>query len=73
MMDVSKLPLIHGGTIPQIGLGTATDETTEQIVTAAIGLGYRLLDTAENYQNEVVVGRAIGPASSAADRRDGLR
>ena len=67
MMEVSKLPLIHGGTIPQIGLGTTHTIATEQNVADAIGLGYRLLDTAENYQNEVGVGRAI---KRGVDRED---
>lgn len=47
--------------IPTLGLGTwpMDDETAESMVAAALKAGYRLIDTAENYANEVGVGRGI--------------
>lgn len=55
------LPLLHGATIPRLGLGTApmTDHEAEAAVAEAIQAGYRLFDTAENYGNEVGVGRGL--------------
>lgn len=53
--------LNDGHTIPPIGLGTypMDDEEAERAVATAIGLGYRLIDTAVNYRNETGVGRGI--------------
>jgi len=47
--------------MPRLGLGTSPmdDGVTEQAVATAIGLGYRLVDTAENYGNERGVGRGL--------------
>lgn len=47
--------------LPRLGLGTfrlAHDEGTE-VVAAALDVGYRLIDTAERYDNEDAVGRAV--------------
>ncbi|MCW4353538.1 aldo/keto reductase [Hoyosella sp. YIM 151337] len=47
--------------IPQIGLGTArigVDET-QKLVRTAFELGYRFIDTAASYENEVGVGRGF--------------
>jgi 2,5-diketo-D-gluconate reductase A len=62
------LKLNHGAEIPQLGIGTSPmgDAETERAVATALGLGYRLIDTAENYRNEAGVGRAI--ASSGIPR-----
>ena len=62
--------LLHGADLPQIGLGTypMDDRESERVVADAIGAGYRLLDTAENYGNEKGVGRGI--AVSGVDRGD---
>ena len=53
--------LLHGATIPRLGLGTSpmTDAEAEKAVAEAIQAGYRLFDTAENYRNEVGVGRGL--------------
>ena len=50
-----------GVTMPQLGLGTwpMTDDEAERVVPQAIDLGYRLIDTAENYENEQGVGAGI--------------
>jgi 2,5-diketo-D-gluconate reductase A len=55
------IPLLHGAAIPQLGLGTfpLNDQESEAAVAAAIELGYRSFDTAENYGNEVGVGRGL--------------
>ena len=48
--------------IPAIGLGvyrSAPGSETFQAVTSAIKLGYRHIDTAQFYENELDVGRAI--------------
>jgi 2,5-diketo-D-gluconate reductase A len=42
------------------------DDETEATVAAALGVGYRLIDTAENYRNERGVGRGI--RASGVDR-----
>jgi 2,5-diketo-D-gluconate reductase A len=53
--------LRHGAVLPRLGLGTASldEAATERAVATAIALGYRLIDTAENYRNEVGVGRGL--------------
>ena len=53
--------LLHGAEMPRLGLGTSPmdDGVTERAVATAIGLGYRLVDTAENYGNERGVGRGL--------------
>ena len=55
------LPLLHGATIPCLGLGTwpMDDAEAERVVADAVEAGYRLVDTAENYGNEVGVGRGL--------------
>ncbi|MFH8342237.1 aldo/keto reductase [Streptomyces sp. AM6-12] len=53
--------LNDGTTIPALGLGTwpLDDTAAERAVRDALGLGYRLVDTAVNYRNEAGVGRAV--------------
>jgi 2,5-diketo-D-gluconate reductase A len=55
------VPLIHGGSLPQIGLGTwpLDDAQVEEAVACAVGLGYRSVDTAHAYGNETGVGRGL--------------
>jgi diketogulonate reductase-like aldo/keto reductase len=49
-----------GAEIPRLGLGVfRAGEETKGAVLAAIGLGYRLIDTARIYRNEAAVGAAI--------------
>jgi 2,5-diketo-D-gluconate reductase A len=61
MVDVPALTLNNGMEIPQLGLGTAGpgDDETRRRVRDALNLGYRLLDTAARYGNEVGVGQGI--------------
>jgi 2,5-diketo-D-gluconate reductase A len=63
-MTADTVPLItlnNGVRIPQLGLGTArnTDEKIRAIVVQALELGYRMIDTAAKYENEVGVGQGI--------------
>jgi 2,5-diketo-D-gluconate reductase A len=53
--------LSNGAAMPRLGLGTSpmNDADAERAVGQALELGYRLIDTAENYRNEVGVGRAL--------------
>ena len=53
--------LLHGAEMPRLGLGTSPmdDRAAEMAVAAAVELGYRLVDTAENYGNERGVGRGL--------------
>ena len=58
---VPTVTLNNGVEMPRFGLGTAGpgDEETRRRVREALGLGYRLLDTAARYGNEVGVGQGI--------------
>lgn len=63
-MNVKQAPVIalaKGVNMPQLGLGTwpMNDAEAAKVVPAAIGIGYRLIDTAENYENERGVGQGI--------------
>lgn len=63
--------LNNGLKIPSIGFGTyksGSDEETEKIVRYALGVGYRQIDTASFYGNEVGIGNGI--KSSNVDRED---
>lgn len=57
-----------GRTIPQLGLGVwqVADEIAADVVRTAIGMGYRHVDTARIYDNEVGVGEGI--RTSGIDR-----
>ncbi|WP_328673386.1 aldo/keto reductase [Streptomyces sp. NBC_00328] len=52
----------HDGTkVPAVGLGTwpMDDAQAEEAVSRALGMGYRLVDTAANYRNETGTGRGV--------------
>ncbi|MEU3653898.1 aldo/keto reductase [Streptomyces sp. NPDC032161] len=70
MTDIPVRPLNDGRAIPAVGLGTwpLDDDAAERAVAAALGLGYRLVDTALNYRNETGTGRGI--ARSGVPRED---
>ncbi len=65
---MTTVRLASGHPMPSIGLGTwpMTNEQAAVDVLQALELGYRKIDTAENYQNETGVGQAI--ARSALPR-----
>ncbi len=64
------LTLANGVEMPQLGLGTwpMNDAEAAEAVTTALDLGYRLIDTAENYDNERGVGQGIRNASIPRDQ-----
>ncbi len=64
IVSVPTLSLSSGPKIPVLGLGTypLTDGESERVVEQALAIGYRLVDTAENYRNEVGVGRGLRAA-----------
>lgn len=61
--------LITGATIPALALGTwqATDEEVYNSVLHALKTGYRHIDTATAYGNEVPIGRAIKDSGIARE------
>lgn len=58
---VPAIALSTGAQLPAIGLGTwpMNDDQVAAAVSDAIGIGYRLLDTAAKYDNETGVGRGV--------------
>ena len=65
---MSSIPLLtgqDGARIPAIGLGTYDLRGADGVAatSSAIDSGYRLLDTAFNYDNEGAVGRAVAQSS----------
>jgi 2,5-diketo-D-gluconate reductase A len=61
MTSVPTIQLNDGHLIPQLGFGVfkVDPDETERIVTDALEVGYRHIDTAAIYGNEAGVGRAI--------------
>ena len=69
-MNAPTIELNNGVSIPQLGFGVflVPPEDTADAVTHALDAGYRHIDTAQAYQNEEGVGRAV--AASGLDRDD---
>jgi diketogulonate reductase-like aldo/keto reductase len=67
---VPSLALNNGVGIPQLGLGTAqiSDQETRRIVREALDIGYRFIDTAASYDNEVGVGQGIADSGLPRDQ-----
>lgn len=67
---IPQITLNDGLAIPAIGLGTYNlrGATGVQAMTSAIDMGYRLLDSAFNYENEGAVGEAIRRSSVPRDQ-----
>ncbi len=65
MTKIPEIELNDGVKIPAIGFGTYALNGTDgaQKITNAIDTGYRLIDTAFNYENEGAVGRAVRQSS----------
>lgn len=61
----------HGAAIPALGFGIfrMSDDEVERVVPAALEAGFRHFDTAQIYQNEAALGRALEKAGA---RRDDL-
>ena len=67
---IPTVALNTGAAIPQLGLGTARvrdDQEIRRIVATAFEVGYRHVDTAASYDNEVGVGRGIADAGLPRD------
>ncbi len=63
-LQIPTITLNTGHAMPLIGLGTwpLNDAEAAETVPAALGQGYRLVDTAARYGNETGVGRGIAAA-----------
>jgi 2,5-diketo-D-gluconate reductase A len=61
MADQPDVTLNDGSVMPQFGLGVwqTPDGETPEVIEAALGAGYRLVDTAAIYGNEAGVGRGL--------------
>jgi len=70
MAAVPSIALNDGNAIPQLGLGVFTIDAarTAEVVTQALEIGYRHVDTAQSYGNEAGVGEAV--RRSGIDRAD---
>ncbi len=68
-MFIKNVSLNDGTTIPQLGLGTyrLDDDSAERVVSEALEIGYRHIDTASLYGNEAGVGRAIAASGIPRD------
>ncbi|MCK0118192.1 aldo/keto reductase [Isoptericola sp. S6320L] len=68
--SIPSLPLNNGVQIPQLGFGVfqVPPEQTRDVVSTALDIGYRHIDTAQMYRNERGVGEAL--AASGLDRAD---
>jgi 2,5-diketo-D-gluconate reductase A len=68
-MTVPTITLKDGTTIPQLGFGVfrVEPDETERIVSDALEVGYRHIDTAAVYGNEVGVGRALAASGIPRD------
>ncbi|MBU9366017.1 oxidoreductase [Burkholderia multivorans] len=66
---VPSVTLSNGVTMPQVGLGTWPLRGTDaaRAVRSALDVGYRLIDTAEAYENEEAVGQGIRDAGVPRD------
>lgn len=68
-MTIPDITLNDGHTIPQLGFGVflVDPDATEGVVLDAIETGYRHIDTAAVYRNEVGVGKAIAASGIPRD------
>ncbi|MFQ3838964.1 aldo/keto reductase [Staphylococcus pseudoxylosus] len=67
---MQNLDMIDGKIIPQIGFGTykLNGASGMHAIVSALNQGYRLLDTAYNYENEGTVGKAINQSHVSRDQ-----
>jgi len=68
-MTIPTYTLNDGTTLPAIGFGTAglRGEDAVTATTSALEAGYRLIDTAVNYENESEIGEALRRSGVARD------
>lgn len=69
MTNIPDITLHDGTTIPQLGVGVfkVGPEETERVVSDALEIGYRHIDTARIYGNEAGVGKAIKHSGLSRD------
>lgn len=69
MMPIPTLVLNDGHRLPALGLGTYKFKGADGVraITSALANGYRLLDSAFNYENEGTLGEAVRTAGVARD------
>src|SRR5690625_5267756 len=70
MTNVIPVTTLHDGlTVPVIGFGTASlrGDLGVEAIESAINNGYRLIDSAYNYENEGTLGEAIRRTSTSRD------
>ncbi|SMQ65659.1 2,5-diketo-D-gluconate reductase A [Devosia lucknowensis] len=70
MTDQPTIPLNDGNAVPQLGFGVwrLDADDAPHVVGAAIEAGYRHIDTAQGYENEAGVGKAIRQSAVGRDR-----
>ena len=68
--NVPNITLLDGAKMPQLGLGVhrIDDATTVEVVTSALEVGYRSIDTAAIYGNERGVGEALATSGLPRDQ-----
>ena len=64
---------IQGSTVPKLGFGTweILGRDCEEAVADALEIGYRHIDTAQAYDNEAEVGKAIAASGDRPPRSCG--
>jgi 2,5-diketo-D-gluconate reductase A len=69
MTSIPSLPLLDGRSMPQLGFGLwqVPEETTGEVVQQALQIGYRLLDGAAIYGNEVGQGEGLRASGLSQD------
>ncbi|AXI08903.1 2,5-diketo-D-gluconic acid reductase [Oceanobacillus zhaokaii] len=67
--SVEEITLNDGTSVPVIGFGTygLNGNAGASAITSAINIGYRLIDTAYNYENEGTVGEAIRRSTASRE------
>lgn len=65
MSNIPKIKLNDGGSIPQLGFGLwkVDDGEAESVIANALKAGYRALDGAAIYRNEIGLGKAVQNSS----------
>jgi len=68
-VNPARIPLLHGHSIPRLGLGTwpLEGDAAYEMVALALDTGYRLIDTSHKYANEEPVGAAIRESGIARE------
>ncbi|KAK9294480.1 hypothetical protein QLX08_010932 [Tetragonisca angustula] len=72
--NMQTVRLLSGYDMPTVGLGTwqAKPEEIERVVTTALDVGYRHIDTAFNYNNEEAIGSVLREWFKKGGKREDL-